>query len=86
MQYHVDFVGPPLKALSPTAKVEGIVTTDANAELLESTAYPNDVTGGYRLALRLRRLDEKKPVEIRAFLRNNGKVLSETWSYVLPPE
>jgi glucans biosynthesis protein len=82
----VDFVGPPLNALAPAAKVEAIVTADSNAELLESNAYPNEVTGGYRLALRLRRLDEKKPVEIRAFLRNNGKVLSETWSYVLPPE
>ena len=86
VQYHVDFVGPPLNALAPAAKVEAIVTADSNAELLESNAYPNEVTGGYRLALRLRRLDEKKPVEIRAFLRNNGKVLSETWSYVLPPE
>jgi glucans biosynthesis protein len=82
----VDFVGRPLDTLARTAKVEAIVTTDLNAELLESNAYPNEVTGGYRLALRLRRLDEKKPVEIRAFLRNNGKVLSETWSYVLPPE
>jgi len=86
VQYHVDFVGRSLDTLARTAKVEAIVSTDANAELLETNAYPNDVTGGYRLALRLRRLDDKKPVEIRAFLRNNDKVVSETWSYVVPPE
>ena len=44
------------------------------------------MTGGYRMALRLKRLDESKPVELRAFLRGpNGGAISETWSYLLPP-
>jgi glucans biosynthesis protein len=37
--------------------------------------------------VKLRRLEENKPVELRGFLRNanGGTTLSETWSYILPP-
>ena len=44
----------------------------------------NDVTGGWRLALRVKRQDDHKPGELRAFLRNGATTLSETWSYILP--
>ena len=53
-------------------------------EVMEATAYRNDVTGGWRLALRIRRQDDKKTGELRAFLRTGSATLSETWSYVLP--
>jgi glucans biosynthesis protein len=82
----VDFEGPALKRLEENAEVEGAVTADANAKLLEVTTYPNSETGGWRTAIRLRRIDEKKPAELRAYLRNNNTTLSETWSYILPPE
>ena len=42
------------------------------------------LTGGWRLAVRVRRQDDKKPGELRAFLRNGSTTLSETWSYILP--
>jgi len=51
---------------------------------MEANAYRNEVTGGWRLALRFKRQDDKKPGELRAFLRSAGATLSETWSYVLP--
>ena len=53
-------------------------------EVIESNAYRNVVTGGWRLALRVKRQDDKKPAELRAFLRNGTTTLSETWSYILP--
>jgi len=34
--------------------------------------------------VRIRRQDDKKPGELRAFLRNGATTLSETWSYILP--
>jgi periplasmic glucans biosynthesis protein len=34
--------------------------------------------------LRMRRHDDKKPGELRAFLRSGTTTLSETWSYILP--
>jgi len=39
-----------------------------------------------RLRLRIMRLDDKKPVEIRAFLRKGDATLTPTWSYIMPPE
>jgi glucans biosynthesis protein len=82
----IDFDGPVLRKLAPDSTVEDVVSADANAELIEHFTYRNDATGGWRLSLRLRRLDESKPVELRAFLRNGNTTLSETWSYVLPPK
>lgn len=80
----VDFDGAVLHKLPADTPVQGVVNADANVEVLEANAYHNDVTGGWRLALRIRRQDEKKPGELRAFLRNGGATLSETWSYILP--
>ena len=44
----------------------------------------NPVTGGWRLTLRFNVIDNKKPVEMRAYLVKEDKPLSETWSYQLP--
>jgi glucans biosynthesis protein len=82
--FMVDFEGPALKKLSLDAKVQGMFSSDANGQVLESIAYRHDVTGGWRVALRVKRHDEKKPVELRGFLRNGSETLSETWSYTLP--
>jgi glucans biosynthesis protein len=80
----VDFEGPTLRKLAPETPVQGVVSSDPNIDVIETNAYRNDVTGGWRLAIRIRRQDEKKPGELRAFLRNGGTTLSETWSYILP--
>ena len=80
----IDFDGAVLRRLPADAPVQGVVTTDPNITLLEANAFRNDVTGGWRLALRVRRQDDGKPSELRAFLRNGSTTLSETWSYILP--
>jgi glucans biosynthesis protein len=85
ISYAIDFVGPALDKLKPDAKVEGIVSVGANGELLERTTVHNDVTNGWRLTLRFNRVDDDKPLELRAYLRSEDSTLSETWSYILPP-
>ena len=47
--------------------------------------HMNEVTGAWRLSFRFRRHDDDKPVEIRAFLKNDQATLTETWSYLLAP-
>jgi periplasmic glucans biosynthesis protein len=85
VQLHVDFEGPALKRLPATAKIDATVWVDGNGEILERQTMRNEVTGGRRLVLRVRRIDAGKPVELRAHLVNaNNETLSETWSYVLP--
>jgi len=85
IQYVLDFDGPALHRIPFDVPIEGVVTVDGNAELIETNVFRHEVTGGVRLTLRIKRLDERKPVEMRAFLRNQADTLSETWSYVLPP-
>lgn len=83
--FTLDFDGPALKKLPMDAPLEGHLSVDSNGELLEHNTYRNEVTGGWRLTVRLRRLDDNKPVELRGSLRSGSKILSETWSYILPP-
>ena len=83
----IDFDGGALKKLANNARVEGVVEPDANGKIVSVTTRKNDVTGGWRIEVKLRRVEDNKPVELRGFLRNGegGTTLSETWSYILPP-
>ncbi len=81
----IDFNGPALKKLSRDTILDGSIWVDSNGEILEHRTLPNDVTGGWRLMLRLRLRDDAKPVELRASLRKGNETVSETWSYILPP-
>ena len=85
-QYVVDFAGPALAALAPDARVEAVVTVDANARLIERNAYRNDAAGGWRMALRIQRIDATRPVELRAFLRHDNDALTETWTTLIQPD
>ena len=85
-ELHVDFDGPAISKLPATAAVDATVWIDANGEILERHTVRNDVTGGWRFVVRFRRFDRAKPVELRAQLTHGKEVLSETWSYILPPE
>ncbi|MFO1303363.1 MAG: glucan biosynthesis protein G [Burkholderiales bacterium] len=82
----IDFEGPALKDLPADAKVESVVTVDPNGQIVENHAYRNDVTGGFRLRLRVKQVDDKKALEMRAFLRTGDTTLTPTWSYIVPPE
>jgi glucans biosynthesis protein len=82
----IDFEGPVFKTLAPDANVESVVTVDGNGAIVENHVYRNEVTGGMRLRLRIRQLDDKKPLEIRAFLRTAESTLTPTWSYIVPGE
>jgi periplasmic glucans biosynthesis protein len=82
----VDFEGPALRRLAPDEVVDPVVTADANGEIVERVAQRNEVTGGWRMRVRVKRVDDDKPVELRGFLRSGTNTLSETWSYVLAPE
>ena len=84
-QYIVDFMGPSLAGLPATAPVKAVVSAPANGEILESNAYHVEVTGAWRMLVRVKRLDVTKPTELRGFLQNGADVLTETWSNLVPP-
>jgi glucans biosynthesis protein len=86
IELHVDFEGPALSRM-PTGTVADVTLwIDPNGEVLERRIMRNEATGGWRFVVRFRRIDGAKPVELRAHLNQSKEVLSETWSYILPPE
>jgi glucans biosynthesis protein len=85
LQYIVDFDGPALRALPPDAAVEAVVTPLANARLIHAHAWPHPA-GGWRMALRVQRLDSTQPIELRAFLQTGAQALTETWTALIPQD
>ena len=53
---------------------------------MERNAYRNDVTGGYRMTLRIQRINVTQPVELRAFLKSDNNALTETWTTLIQPD
>jgi glucans biosynthesis protein len=86
IELHVDFEGPTLSRMPWSTIIDTTSWVDANAEVLERRTQRNGITGGWRFMVRFRRLDRAKPVELRAHLHRGSEVLSETWSYILPPD
>jgi len=86
LQYVVDFDGSVLHALPPSTDVEPVIWADSNAEVHERNLFKNPVTGAWRMTVRFKRNDAAKPVELRAFLKQDQSILTETWSYIVPPE
>jgi len=85
LQLHVDFAGPALER-ADDARVEAVAGGNANVRNLRAIAHRNTVTGGWRVALDFERVDARQPVELRVFLREGGRTLSETWAYALAPD
>tara|TARA_R110001599_G_scaffold64023_5_gene179773 strand:- start:85126 stop:86658 length:1533 start_codon:yes stop_codon:yes gene_type:complete len=81
----VDFAGQNFKKLPKDAEVGMRLSTDGNAEILGLKVVANKANNGYRAVIHLRRTDDTKPVEMRGFLQTNNTTLSETWSYIVPP-
>lgn len=82
----IDFEGPAFRKLPLGSTIESVVTVDSNGQIIENHPYRNDVTGGWRLRLRVKHVDPRKPVELRAFLRIGDTTLTSTWSYIVPAE
>ncbi|HEX8988305.1 MAG TPA: glucan biosynthesis protein G [Rhodocyclaceae bacterium] len=81
----VDFVGRAPPPRRPDEMKEAVYV-DGNAELLQTRVERNTITGGWRLVIRFHRIDAAKPVELRAYLHRDNVAVSETWSYILPPD
>ncbi len=84
--FSIDFVPSGDARLPQDAKPAWVVSSNDNGEIVERTLRRHDATNGWRATLRVRPLDEKRPVELRGQLNADGVVLSEVWSYIIPPE
>jgi glucans biosynthesis protein len=89
-QFIVDFAGASLDKLPPDATVKAVVSVGATGKLVESNAYKNEANGLWRMTVRVKRLDAKQPVELRAFLQHTTPqtthALTETWTTIIQPD
>ena len=94
-RFLVDFAGGKLESLGKDAKIEAMVSV-GGGKVTEQHLEKNAYTGGWRLSFEVlpdkagalgQILPEKmkKPLELRALLRQGDEVLTETWSYVVFP-
>jgi len=86
-RFVLDFTGPTLPAASAGKAPRGVVTVAGGkeaGEVLEQHVVHNPVSGGWRLSFQVRP-HRPGPLELRAFLESDERVLSETWSYAILP-
>lgn len=81
-RFVIDFQGEDLAALGPEARVEGVVSVGEGAKLLEQQVHKNTKTGGWRLVFQIKLPEDRKPVDLRAFLKSGETTMSETWTYL----
>jgi glucans biosynthesis protein len=84
--FTVDFDGPGLRRLPADAPLQAVASADDNGQITQTQLTRNPVTEGWRVELHVRRRDDDRPVELRLYLRKQHDTISETWSYILPPE
>jgi len=85
IKFTVDFDGPGLRKLPEDAPVTADLSVGGGGQQLALIVHKNDVTGGWRMVVRVRRTDKEKPIELRAVLLNGTVPVSETWSTIVPP-
>jgi glucans biosynthesis protein len=87
-RFVVDFAGGELEKLPAETVLRGVITLGSGsgekAELLDQQVIKNAVTGGWRLVFQVRPHGDD-PLELRAFLQEGERALTETWSYGLRP-
>jgi glucans biosynthesis protein len=55
--------------------------------LREQNLFRNQVSGAWRMTVRIKRADASKPVELRAQIKQATQGgITEIWSYIVPPE
>jgi glucans biosynthesis protein len=77
----LDLFGENLKGIDP-ASVKGMVTAE-KAEVKNIVTQPNPDTGGWRLSFQCQVKGD--PIELRAFLTQADKAISEVWVYRWAP-
>jgi glucans biosynthesis protein len=82
--FAVDFAGGELGALPKDSAVEAVITS-SRGQIERITAHFVDEFKGYRALFDVRPDDAADPIDLRLYLRVDGRPLSETWIYQWTP-
>ncbi len=84
--FAVDFAGGELGALAKDANVEAVITTSHGSTTEHVTAHYVEEFKGYRALFDVRPADDSNDaIDLRMYLRIDGKPLTETWIYQWTP-
>ena len=85
--FAVDFAGGELGALAKDADVEAVISTTHGSTTEHVTTHYIDEIKGYRALFDVRPADDSnEPIDMRLYLRIDGRPLTETWTYQwIPP-
>jgi len=84
--FAVDFAGGELGALAKDANVEAVITTTRGSTTEHVTAHYVEEFKGYRVLFDLKPADDSNDaIDLRMYLRIDGRALSETWIYQWTP-
>jgi glucans biosynthesis protein len=82
--FAVDFAGGELGALAKDAAVEAVITA-SRGQTEHVTAHYLEEFHGYRALFDVKPDDSIEPIDLRLFLRVDGRPLTETWIYQWTP-
>ena len=83
--FAVDFAGGELSALAKDAAVEAVITA-SRGQTEHVTAHYVEEFHGYRALFDVRPPDDNfEPIDMRLYLRVDGRPLTETWIYLWSP-
>jgi periplasmic glucans biosynthesis protein len=83
--FAVDFAGGELGALGKDAPVEAVITT-SRGQTEHVTAHYVEEFHGYRALFDVKPTDDGiEPIDMRLYLRVDGRALTETWIYLWTP-
>jgi glucans biosynthesis protein len=84
-RFVVDFAGETFARLPAKATVEPVITA-SRGEIEITSARPLHPIKGYRAMFDVKPTDERTdPINLRLYLRHDGKALTETWAYQWTP-
>jgi glucans biosynthesis protein len=84
--FAVDFAGGELGALARDANVEAVISTTHNSTTEHVTAHYVEEIKGYRALFDIRPADDSnEAIDLRMYLRIDGRPLTETWIYQWTP-
>lgn len=89
----IDFQGGMLDQVGPDTIPDDVVTVTGKASIIEHRVQYNPFIKGWRLVFKVRTgqnplevlTNQSEPINLRAFLRRDKDVLTETWAYSIIP-
>lgn len=82
-RFVIDFAGGTLAKVDADTPPEAVVSA-AGGTIEDVHVTPNPAIDGWRLGFHLQ-AESREPIEMRAYLKDDDDVLTETWSYAFTP-